>query len=209
MPYRLAIFDFDGTLADSLPWFTSVLNEVALRFGFRTVTPDEMQMLRAKGNREIVRYLGVPAWKLPLIASHMRRLAKGAAGDLRLFPGVEDLLIELCERGVKVAIVSSNGEAAMRQVLGARAWAGLAHVEAGAGMFGKAPRLTRPARRLGVPVSEALAVGDETRDIEAARQAGIAAAAVSWGYATREALAAAEPDHLVDGHAELLMLLRP
>lgn len=209
MPYRLLIFDFDGTLADSLPWFTSVLNDVARRFGFRTVTVEEMQALRARGNREIVRALGVSPWKLPLIAGHMRRLARAAAGEMRLFDGAEALLLELRARGVKVAIVSSNGAAAIRQILGEQAWAAIDHVEAGAGMFGKAPRLTRAARRLGVAPAEVLTVGDETRDIEAARQAGMAVAAVTWGFARREALEAAAPDHLVDDHAALLALTRP
>lgn len=209
MPYRLLIFDFDGTLADSLPWFTQVLNDVARRYGFRTVTPDEMQKLRALGNREIVRRLGVPTWKMPFIAAHMRRLARNAADEIRPFNGVADLLVELHARGVKVAIVSSNGEAAMRQVLGEAVWAKLDHVEAGIAMFGKAPRLARTAKRLGVSPQDVLTVGDETRDIEAARRAGMAVAAVTWGYATRDALERASPDLLIDDLDKLLAVSRP
>src|SRR3954451_19595424 len=67
--YDLAIFDFDGTLADSAIWMAGVFNDVADRFGYRRVSEDELQMLRGRSNREIVRYLGVPAWKLPFIAT--------------------------------------------------------------------------------------------------------------------------------------------
>ena len=73
MAYKLVIFDFDGTLADSAGWLFGVLNQVADRYGFRRTSEAEIAMLRGRDNREIVRYLGVPAWKLPLIAAHMRR----------------------------------------------------------------------------------------------------------------------------------------
>ncbi|HCB75650.1 MAG TPA: HAD family hydrolase, partial [Sphingomonas bacterium] len=46
----------------------------------------------------------------------------------------------------------------------------------------------------GVSAAQALAIGDETRDIEAAQRCGIRSGAVHWGYAHREALAAVGPD---------------
>jgi phosphoglycolate phosphatase len=74
MRYRLIIFDFDGTLADSRDWMRGVFNGVARRYRFRTISEAEMEMLRGHDNRAILRYLGVPGWKLPFIANHMRRL---------------------------------------------------------------------------------------------------------------------------------------
>ena len=46
MPYALVIFDLDGTLADSFPWFTTVMNAVARKYGFREVGEDEVEALR-------------------------------------------------------------------------------------------------------------------------------------------------------------------
>ncbi|MGZ5882650.1 MAG: HAD hydrolase-like protein, partial [Xanthobacteraceae bacterium] len=59
MKYKLVIFDFDGTLADSASWFLGILNDLARRHGFRSVTEAEIEMLRGRGNREIIRYLNV------------------------------------------------------------------------------------------------------------------------------------------------------
>jgi phosphoglycolate phosphatase len=70
----LVIFDLDGTLADSFPWFLRHANDVADRFGFRRIADDEIEPLRRAGSREILQRLGVPRWKLPLIARHMRGL---------------------------------------------------------------------------------------------------------------------------------------
>jgi len=71
--YKLVIFDFDGTLVDSFPWFVQVLNDVADRYRFRRVDPHQAEALRGQSAREMIRYLGIPAWKMPLIARHMRK----------------------------------------------------------------------------------------------------------------------------------------
>lgn len=76
MPYRLAIFDFDGTLADSFPWFLSIMDQMADEFRFRRITPEEVGALSSLESREIIRRLDVPMWKLPLIATHMRKLKR-------------------------------------------------------------------------------------------------------------------------------------
>jgi phosphoglycolate phosphatase len=58
--YKLVIFDFDGTLADSAGWLFGVLNQVADRYGFRRVDEAEIAMLRGRDNREIVLR---PGWR--------------------------------------------------------------------------------------------------------------------------------------------------
>lgn len=84
--FSLAIFDYDGTLVDSFPWFCSVLNETARRFGFRQVALEEIDELRELGTREIVARLGIPMWKVPAVAMHMRKLS-AENSSVRPFPG--------------------------------------------------------------------------------------------------------------------------
>ncbi|MBP2298408.1 HAD hydrolase-like protein [Azospirillum picis] len=204
--HRLAIFDFDGTLADSFPWFISVLNGVADRYGFNPVLPDEMEMLRGYDARQIMRHLRVPGWKLPLIANHMRRLMARDIHAIRLFDGVPALLRTLDERGVAVAVVSSNSETNIRRVLGRENAALVAHFACGSSLFGKAAKFRALLRRTRLPAGSVIAIGDEIRDIEAARRVGMACAAVTWGYSRGDALAAHRPDHLVDRIAEIAAL---
>jgi hypothetical protein len=62
--YRLAIFDFDGTLADSAGWIRDRLPELARAHHFHSPTPEELEGLRGIEPREVLRRLGIPAWKL-------------------------------------------------------------------------------------------------------------------------------------------------
>jgi phosphoglycolate phosphatase len=187
MPYRLAIFDLDGTLSDSFPWFLSVVNAFADKHGFRRIESHEIEMLRGQSTREIIKSLEVPYWKLPAIGADMRRLKAQHMHEIPLFPGVPAMLRDLSAKGVRLAVVSSDDAANARAALGEHA-ALIRHYACGASLFGKAAKYKRVLKEAGVCAREAISIGDEVRDAEAAAKAGIAFGAVSWGYARVEAL---------------------
>ncbi|MBK3663228.1 HAD-IA family hydrolase [Bradyrhizobium diazoefficiens] len=193
MPHSLAIFDLDGTLVDSFPWFLRTINDVADRFGFRGVRDEDVEGLRHASTREILSRLEVPVWKLPAIARHARRLKGEAAAEISLFAGAEAMLRTLTEGGVQLALVTSDSEANAREKLGDAA-ALFAHFDCAASVFGKPAKFRRVVRRAGVDRSRVISIGDEVRDIEAARAVGIACGAVCWGYAAPAALRARGPD---------------
>ena len=200
--YRLAIFDFDGTLADSLPWFRTVFQELIAKFDLAPVSPEELEGLRGRSGREIIARLNMPMWKLPAISRDMRRRKLAAANQISLFDGVPQLLADLRSIGIHTAIVSSDSEASVRQVLGPSA-ALISRFDCGASLFGKHHKIKRVARQLGTSPSEVLCIGDELRDIEAARAAGMDAGAVAWGYALPAALQAAGPTHFFHAFDEI------
>lgn len=189
MTYRLVIFDFDGTLADSQPWFESVFNDVGERYGLRRIEVSEREFLRRLDAQQFLAHLGVPLWKLPFIARHMRALKTESLDEISLFSGVEGLLRDLSEAGLELAIVSSDTEANVRKVLGPANAALVTDYACSASLLGKQTKFRRVLRRAGVRPDEALAIGDEIRDAKAARATGIDFAAVGWGYAAPDALA--------------------
>ncbi len=193
MPYSLVILDLDGTLADSFPWFLRNVNDVADRYGFRRVAGGEVEALRHASTGEILRRLEVPRWKLPFIARHMRRLKTEQAAEIPLFAGADAMLHALSRNGMRLALVSSDTEANARQKLGREA-ALFSDFDCAASLYGKAAKFRRVLQRTGVSAAQAISIGDETRDIEAARAAGIACGAVTWGYAAARALRAHRPD---------------
>lgn len=194
MGYRLAIFDFDGTLADSFPWFTRAVDGIAEEFGFRRIAAEEREALRACHPREILARLGVPLWQVPRLARRMRQLKAQEAHKLPLFPGVVELLRDLARRGIGRAIASSDSEANIRLTLGPENAALIEHFACGASLFGKPRQLRQVLKHARIAPAEAIYVGDELRDADAARAVGIAFGAVAWGYAAPDALRALRPD---------------
>ncbi|NEX15047.1 MAG: HAD family hydrolase [Halochromatium sp.] len=197
------VFDFDGTLADSFPWFATEINAVARDWGFHQVAPQDAARLRHLSADAIFRELCVPRWKLPWIAGDLRRRMARDIGQIRLFEGIEPLLNQLAGSDLRVAIISSNALENIRRVLGPSLCAGVEAFECGASIHGKQQRLKRLSRRLGLPAPALLYIGDEVRDIQAAHRAGAKAGAVTWGYNSEPALRAKAPDHLFRQIAEI------
>jgi phosphoglycolate phosphatase len=193
MPYKLIIFDFDGTLADTFPWFTGVLNGVADRYRFRRIEADEVEGLRGYSARQLITHLGISQWKLPFIARHMRRLATDDGDPVPVFPGTDAMLRELRHAGLTLAIVSSNTESNIRRALGPDTAALFSSFACGAGLFGKATKFRQIAKRSGIEHAQCLCIGDEIRDFEAARDAGMNFGAVGWGFTSAAALQALGP----------------
>lgn len=191
--YRVVIFDFDGTLADSLPWFAEATNMLAATHRYKRIEAGEIDTLRHSSARQIMQRLGVPLWKLPLIARDMQRLTAENLHRIALFAGVDQMLRELAQAGVILAIVSSNSATNIRHVLGAELAALFSYYECGASVFGKRSRFRRIRRQSGAQPNEILCVGDELRDWEAADKEQLPFGAVAWGFTHIAALEARAP----------------
>lgn len=195
-PYRLVIFDFDGTLADSFPWFSRVFNEVASRYDFRQLSASELEALRGLSSRQVIARLGVPLWKLPLIARYMRGAMAREIDQIALFSGVDRMLRDLSARGIVLAVVTSNSYDNVLRVLGPENAARIRHFGCGAALLGKRPALRRVVKAAGVSPHEVLCIGDELRDLEAARGERLAFGAVAWGYTSPDVLESRAPDEM-------------
>jgi phosphoglycolate phosphatase len=203
MRYDLAIFDLDGTLADSFPWFLGVLNAVAREFKFREVGAHEVETLRHGSVDEILCALDVPLWKVPMIARRMRAMKRADMARIPVFPGTQAMLRALSDGGVTLALVSSDSEDNARAFLGQDIAALFAHFACGASLFGKAAKFKRVMKLVRIPPADTIAIGDELRDIAAARSAGIAFGAVTWGYTAAAALRAQKPEIVFERMEEI------
>lgn len=206
--YRLLAFDFDGTLADTLPWFDTVLASVAEKYGFRNPAEDEKDALRHRDVRQILTTLDIPFWKAPAILMEFRQRMQEAAPNVALFEGIESVLTALRQAGYQLAVLSSNSEENVRRTLGAAAQL-IDQYRCGSDLFGKASRLKTLYRQTGCTAADCLLIGDEIRDIEAARESGCAAACVAWGYNHPDALSAKQPDYLFRTPADICRQLLP
>lgn len=194
--YDLIMFDFDGTLADSLPWLRQALNGAAERYRFRPIREDEVERLRGLDARGLMQHLGVSPWKVPWMAFELKRAMTREAGQIAPFPGAAAVLEALATRGVQLALVTSNRLENVRRILGPGSVERFAACECDVSLFGKKARFRRVLRRLGIAPGRALYIGDEVRDADAARAARVPFGAVAWGYTTVAALERSGPAHV-------------
>lgn len=206
--YKLAIFDFDGTLADSFPFFVSVFNQLAEQHRFAAINLDDAEAFRGYSARRMMQHVGMPAWKLPRVAHSFIGLMKQNSHQIAAFEGIGETLHYLHGKGVQLAIVTSNSRENVLAILGKQNMTLISHIECGASIFGKASRIARVLGRSGVANKEAVYIGDQVSDMEAARQAKVALGAVAWGYATIESLLAHRPELIFYTVADIQRIAR-
>ncbi|MEW6130347.1 MAG: HAD hydrolase-like protein [Acidobacteriota bacterium] len=198
MKYRLAIFDFDGTLANSFPFFVRVFNQLAEQHDFKGIAPDLVPTFRHYTARQMMEYVGMPAWKLPLVAKHFISLMRQNAASIPLFEQIDEVLPHLANNGVTLAIVSSNSYDNVSRILGPANKKLIDQFECGMSIFGKPARIQKVLRKTGISCHESIYIGDQVTDLEAARKENVAFGAVSWGYGTIESLRAHFPEEEFD-----------
>lgn len=207
--YRLAIFDFDGTLADTFPFFLSVFNRIADRHGFDRIDTSNVEALRHYSARKMMKHVRMPAWKLPVASKSFIDLMRQSTDGLALFDGIADALRALHAAGVRLAVVSSNSEDNVRRVLGPQLAALVADFDCGMSIFGKTARIRKVLKRARLAAHEAIYIGDQDTDAEAAQALGMAFGAVHWGYAPIEALRKNGPQAEFAVPADLARLAGP
>jgi len=205
MNYRLMVFDFDGTLADSMAASVAIFRKIGPGLGLKPW--DDLPAARGMPTRAMMKAVGITFWKLPKVVREFQREAAEHASELKLQPGMAEALESLAARGIPLGILSSNREDNIRKCLAANGVEQLfAFVIGYPHLFGKARALRRIRRHERIERADMIYIGDESRDVEAAHRARIAVAAVTWGYHTPELLRGCEPTYLLDAPGELLEL---
>jgi phosphoglycolate phosphatase len=208
MPFKLVVWDFDGTLADSLATAVGIFNRLAPELGFRPL--EDVSTARGLSTRQFLRQQGISLWRLPRLVRKYHAAAADEADKLKLATGLADVLARVAGSGVRLGVLSSNREDNIRRCLRANGAEGhFAFVVGYPRLFGKAKALKRILRAERLTRTDVLYVGDELRDVEAAKKAGVRVAAVTWGFHTEALLRTGEPDYVVRDARELVGLMTP
>jgi phosphoglycolate phosphatase len=204
---KTILFDFDGTIANTIPAGVLAFNELARKYGFTELTTENGEMLRGKGARAAMKALSVPIYRVPTVLRGLRNGIHLALPGVRTIDGMHAVLMALKEKGYQLGIVTSNSAENVRQFLKDNQLEYFDYLRAGAGLFGKARAIKRLVTREKLKKHELVFIGDEIRDIEAAKKNEMVAIGVTWGINSRAGLESANADFVVDTAAELAKLL--
>ncbi len=208
MRYQTLIFDFDGTIADTLEETRRIFNRIAPEYGIREVYEHELAKLRHLSLSELLKHLSIPNRRVPSLLARGTGMLRGNITQLPLINGMGEVLNELRSHTRTFGILTSNASANVDLFLKAHGLRGLFDfISSTSKLTGKAKHLTAIRKTFSLHASEMLYVGDEIRDVKAAQKAGIPIAAVTWGFNSRESLSSEEPDHLFSQPADFLRLL--
>lgn len=205
---RTVIFDFDGTIADTLESVVRIVNNNAEHFGYKRVTKEDIPYLQGKKPREILSYLGISIFKLPLwikrIHSEMNKEISGLKPTVNILP----ILSEMHASGnFYLGILTSNTQENVSLFLSNNNMDLFDFITTGKSVFGKSHLINKIIKQNCLDKNEIFYVCDEVRDIEAAKKSGIKSIAVTWGYNSENALQKENPYHIAYSPDDLKEIL--
>jgi phosphoglycolate phosphatase len=199
------IFDFDGTIADTLEYFQDFLVEEAKLPKLSMARRHELHGMTLMG---LARYLGHPRWRLAQLYFQGRKHLEPIIDQIQPFEGMIDVLQKLHAEGHELFIISSNSKKNMVHFLHNNDVDSLfVEIKGGVVLFNKRYAIRSLIRKHHLKRSNSIFIGDEVRDVIGAKQAGIRSVAVGWGFAKEPALKAAHPTRFVHSPEKLLTLL--
>lgn len=216
MKYRAVVFDFDGTLLDTLQDLAESVNSVLSRSGFPEHSLEEYRHFIGDGVEELARrVLPVGHRDGATVSNTMAAIREEYRGrwpdHTRPYEGIPELLDILTARGVKMAVVTNKPDDSTR-AMAARLlprWKFDVIIAATLDL----PKKPDPkgaieaARRLGFPPSAIIYVGDSDIDMKTANAAGMYAVGALWGFRTADELMRNGARVLISKPLELLELL--
>ena len=187
---KTIIFDFDGTLADSLVVLLEIYNELATKRGFRTVNQEDWMLLRQGTIAQGLRWTGIHPMQAPGMLAQGLKLLKPRTSEIKLFPEMIPVVERLASQGHKLFVLSTNSQDVIREVLNKHGIDDQLEVLKSSRVFGKAQAIRKLVRSHHLDPAEVWMIGDEVRDMRAANRAGVRGIGVSWGFQPAETLAA-------------------
>lgn len=209
MTQKVIIFDFDGTIADTVDALVNIANNLAVEFRYAQITPEELVRLRNLTSREIFNYSGIPLFKIPFLLKKVKRELRNKIPELKPIPGIQEALVELKDNGNRLGIITSNSKGNVKEFLKINNLDNLFEfIHPGVTIFGKNTIINNVMRQKHLKTQDVIYVGDETRDIEASKKAQVKVVSVTWGFNSEEALAKQNPDFLIHHPRELVEVVK-
>lgn len=207
-PEKTVIFDFDGTIADTLETIAVLYNQVASDFNCKPVSFEEKDKFRAMKTHEFLKECNIPVLILPLLAIKIKNELRNEIKKVKPVEGMIKALHDIREAGIKIGVMSSNSVDNIRLFLNENKLHDIFDfIHSGKNIFGKDKVILRLLSKYKLQRNSVVYVGDETRDIEALKRIKVPIIAVSWGFNSHEILEKQNPDALIDNPDELLNVI--
>lgn len=177
------LFDFDGTIADTISVGLEIINAHADRFGYKRLDGELNTHLSAM---QLVKLAEVKLWKLPYLIYQLKQKLSEQSDEIQILPEAKKIIENVKNDGYELGILTSNSMKTVSAFLKRYKLDTLfTYIKTDVFIFGKKKALAKTKKLLNKKI---IYVGDELRDIEACKKNNIPIVSVSWGMNSYESL---------------------
>lgn len=205
---KAVIFDFDGTLADTEGLLRDIYNELAKQKKWRRKGRQQYRRLFTATVWHALAWSQLRPWRIWYLVRKTRQQLHTEAGRISLFKGIPQLIDQLYKEGWDLYVLSNNVTPTINLVLQNRAIMDKLIVLEKPTLLRKHIRISELIKRKGYDRSQVWMIGDERRDIAAARKAGVSSIAVTWGLQNKPGLKKARPTYIAEKPRDIAEFLK-
>ncbi len=199
----MILFDFDGTLADTISLGITLLNSYSDKFGYKKLDLEKNKGLSAL---QLMSVAQISFWKLPYLVCFFKKKLVESGSQIKMINGVQTMLSELKNAGFKMGILTSNSLQTVQNFLKTyEIESYFSYIKTDVPVFGKKRALSKAKRQI---KSDFINVGDDLRDVEAKKKNDIPVVSVCWGFNSFEVLEQNNPKMVAKNTAEAVNLIK-
>lgn len=209
---KALIFDFDGTIADTLPYTFSKIIELSKKYKIKGKGKEIIEKIKELTPSQLLKEFQISWFKVPIILWEIRQAQKilyEKIDQIKLFPGIKMVLKKLKKTGYRIFIYSSNIEKNINKFLKKHKLEEyFEKIYVGKNLLGKDKDLISILRKEKLKKDEVVYIGDEIRDVLACKKVGIKIIGVNWGLAGEKNLKKHKADFIIKKPLELVKIIK-
>ncbi|HMS23746.1 MAG TPA: HAD hydrolase-like protein [Candidatus Saccharibacteria bacterium] len=203
---KSVIFDFDGTIADTLPVAIECAETVLGDLG---LTDEKIKKYKNMTVKQLISELNVPYHRIPKYVVLARSYIKQNISRVKVFSGLSDVIKRLHDDGHHLYIVSSNSVENINILLmNNNLNQYFESIVGGVGVFGKTIALKSVIKKYKIDKKSCIYIGDEVRDIKASNKVGLPVISVTWGFNGDKILSKNNPDFIAEKPKDIIRFIQ-
>lgn len=202
------IFDFDGTIADSIFFGVQLFNQSAQKYKINMIKEEDYEYLRGLSLLEKFKFLNISLVLIPRLGMELTKSYNSSVNSIHLFNGMKEVILALKQGGYTLSIISSNSSDNIRRFLVNNNLDVFDFIYSAKNIFGKDKTIHSFIKKNRLNQEKLIYIGDEIRDIIACKANSIKVIAVTWGgFESVDMLKKANPDYIVNKPSEILEII--
>lgn len=204
---KVILFNFNGTITNTKFLAIDMYNEIAEKQGYKKILEEDVSYLSALSIRNRCKVLNLPLYKMPLVGIAIKRRSQQYIPNLKPVSGMKETLRLLKQKGYKIGFTTSNNQVVMNEFLINNSINIFNYRHFSFSPLSKSKDISSFLKKYDLKKEDVVYVGDELRDIKAAKKNGLFCIAVSWGFDSVELLNTGRADKVITEPKEIVDVL--